>query len=195
VGCFGIFKVPGYRLRAGQVAEGRSFLDKYKPDLSPADYARLDAVFIDTELLGLANRIRDAADGDKAIAAIDEARLGGRIANSRATELLTFAVQKTATALSAARSTEGRDWLAAINYIENAVARFGSNREWEQALQTYRNNRAADFHNRFAAAWNRRNFDEARSILDEGLAEFPDNRQLLANRETVNRHQGQSGSR
>jgi hypothetical protein len=48
--------------------------------------------------------------------------------------------------------------------------------------------RVTDFHNRFATEWNRRNFDEARRILDEGLAEFPNDRQLLRNRETVNRH-------
>jgi hypothetical protein len=71
--------------------------------------------------------------------------------------------------------------------MENAINRFGPNRELEQTLQTFRQNRAGDFHNRFAAEWNRRNFEEAERILNEGLAEFPDNRQLLSNRETINR--------
>jgi hypothetical protein len=71
--------------------------------------------------------------------------------------------------------------------MESAIARYGSNRELEQALRTYRDNLAADYHNRFASAWNRRNFDEARRILNEGLAEFPDNRQLLSDRDIVDR--------
>jgi hypothetical protein len=44
-----------------------------------------------------------------------------------------------------------------------------------------------DFHNRFAAAFNRRDYSLARSILDEGLAEFPDNRRLLGDRTTLER--------
>jgi len=56
----------------------------------------------------------------------------------------------------------------------------------------YRSNLAVDYHNRFAAEWNRRNYDEAERILNEGLTEFPDNRQLLNNRETVNRHRARN---
>jgi tetratricopeptide (TPR) repeat protein len=141
-------------------------------------------MLVDGELLNAAHRIRNASDGDNVVNAIDQARSSGRIVDDRARELLTFAVQKTASILSAA---PGRDWLAAIHYIENALARFGPNRELEQSLQTYRSNRASDFHNRFAAAWNRKNYDEALRILDEGLAEFPTNRQLLTDRETVNK--------
>jgi len=178
--------------QANQLARARDFLDSHRAALTPEHYAQIDAVLFDTELLAAANRIRGAGDGDDVVAAIDEARASGRIDEIRARELLIFAVQRTAAVLSAA---PGRDWLAAINYIEAAAARFGANREWEQSLQTYRTNRAVDFHNRFAAAWNRRNFDEAVGILNEGLAEFPTNRQLLANRDTVRRHQAQSGLR
>ncbi|MDR1802464.1 MAG: hypothetical protein LBQ94_02555 [Treponema sp.] len=171
--------------RAGSFAEARTFLDAQKSALSAANYVELDAVLFDTEILDRANRIRGAADGDAVIAAVEAARSSGRIGSARASEIYTFAVQKTASVLSAA---PGRDWLAAINYIESTIARFGSNRELEQALRTYRSNRASDFHNRFAVAWNRRNYDEARRILDEGLAEFPGDRQLLSDMETVNRY-------
>jgi hypothetical protein len=47
---------------------------------------------------------------------------------------------------------------------------------------------ATDYHNRFATAWNRRNYDEAERILNEGLAKFPDDRQLLSNKETIEKH-------
>jgi len=170
---------------AGNLMGARTFLDAQRGALSAINYAGLDAVLFDMELLDRANRIRGVADGDAVIAAVEAARSSGRLAGARASEIYTFTVQKTASVLSAA---PGRDWLAAINYIENAIARFGSNRELDQALRTYRSNRAADFHNRFAAAWNRRNYDEARRILDEGLAEFPGDRQLLSDRETADRY-------
>ena len=171
-------------VRSNNLTEARAFLDAQGSALAPANYAQFDTMLLDTELLNNANRIRSVADGDNLIAAIEEARASGRIDERRTSELLTFVIQRTATIISS-----DRDWLAAINYIETAIARFGSNRELENMLRNYRANRAADFHNRFATAWNRRNFDEARRILDEGLAEFPNDRQLLANREIVNRHQ------
>jgi hypothetical protein len=46
---------------------------------------------------------------------------------------------------------------------------------------------ATDFHNRFAAAFNRRDYTLARTVLDEGLAAFPDNRRLLGDRDTLER--------
>ena len=168
-------------LQAGQMTEARNFLDSQRSVLSPANYAQFDVVLADTELVRGVNRIRSAAEGDNAIAAIEKARAENKINDQRTAELLTAAVQKTAAVISA-----DRDWRGAINYIENIIARFGSYRDLEQTLQNYRNNLATDFHNRFAAAWNRGNFDEAEFILNEGLAEFPVNRQLLADRETVN---------
>ena len=171
-------------LRAGQRAEARAFLNARQALLNRANYDQLDAMLIDSELLDRVNKLSGAAEADSVIDAIAEARSKGSINASRASELLTYAIQKTAAILSAAPH---RDWLAAINYIENAIARFGPNRELEQSLRTYRSNRAADFHNRFAAAWNNNNRKEAVRILDEGLAEFPSDRQLLADRETVNK--------
>ena len=173
-------------IRGNQFAQAQDFLERHKPDVNPEDFARLDALLTDNTLLTQANQIRNRSDGDAAVTAITQARANGRIDDKRADELLIFAVHKTSRELSAAPA---RDWLQAIKYLEDATARFGTRREWEEALEAYRHNRAADYHNRFAAAWNRRNYDEARRILDEGLAEFPTNRQLLSNQETVNRQQ------
>jgi tetratricopeptide (TPR) repeat protein len=166
-------------VKSGQTGAARDFLDNQKTALSPANYAQMDSILLDTELLNGASRIRNVSEGDSLLAAIGQAQAGKRLSAERAAELLTFTIQKTAAILSAAPA---RDWLAAIDYIEKAIARFGSSRELEQTLRNYRTNRAADFHNRFAAAWNRQHFEEAARILNQGLAEFPDNRQLLADR-------------
>ena len=171
--------------RSNNLAEARNFLETKKSVLSSANYAQLDSVLIDTELLSGAKRVRGADDGNSIIAAINEARANGRLAGKRADELYTFTVQKTASILSAA---PGRDWLSAIDYIESVIAVFGSNRELEQSLRTYKNNRAADFHNRFGAALNKKHFDEAERILNEALAEFPADSRLLADREILNKN-------
>jgi hypothetical protein len=47
--------------------------------------------------------------------------------------------------------------------------------------------RATDFHNRFAGAFNRRDYTLARRILEEALGEFPDNRRLLNDRGVLER--------
>ena len=170
------------QVKAGHTGAAREFLDRHKTALNAADYALLDSLLVDAELLSGASGIRSVNDGDSVLAAIEQARNTRRLDEGRAAEILNFAIQKTAAILSA---TPGRDWLSAITYIEKAIARFGSSRDLEQTLRNYRSNRAADFHNRFASAYNKRQFEEAARILREGLAEFPDNRQLLADREAV----------
>jgi tetratricopeptide (TPR) repeat protein len=169
-------------IRAGKLADARKFIDGQRPVLSAANYDKLDTLLIDSELFGRANQIRTAEDGDALINAVDQARKSGKIPEKRAVELITFAVQKTAVSLG---TTPAKNWRAAIQYIEAALARFGANRELEQGLNTYRGNLATDYHNRFATEWNKKNFDEAERILKEGLEEFPDNRQLLADKQTL----------
>jgi hypothetical protein len=47
--------------------------------------------------------------------------------------------------------------------------------------------RATDFHNRFAGAFNRRDYGLARHILEEALVEFPGDRRLLSDRGVLER--------
>jgi len=169
-------------IKVNKQADARKFLDGQKPVLSQANYDKLDTLLIDSELLGIANQIRVAADGDAVVNAIEQARNSGKIPEKRAVELITFAVQKTAASLSA---SPAGNWRAAVQYIETCLSRFGANRELEQALNIYRSNLATDYHNRFALEWNKKNYTEAERILNEGLAEFPKDRQLLSDKQTI----------
>jgi len=169
-------------IKANKLADARKILDGQKPVLLEANFDKLDTLLIDSELLGKANQIRTANDGDAVVNAVEQARNGGKIPEKRAVELITYAVQKTAASLSA---QPAGNWRAAIQYIEACLSRFGSNRELEQALNVYRSNLAADYHNRFASEWNKKNYAEAERILNEGLAEFPNDRQLLSDKQTI----------
>jgi tetratricopeptide (TPR) repeat protein len=172
-------------VKANQITEAKNFLNNQKTFLSLSDYKQLDALLLETELLAAANKIRAVGDGNGVINAVEQALENGRINDKRAAEIRTYAVNKTAAVLCAAPA---RDWRAAIAYIENAIARFGADRELEQAMRAYRGNLAADYHNRFADAWNKKKFDEAERILSEGLAETPDDRRLLSDKETINKN-------
>jgi hypothetical protein len=172
-------------IKERRISEARNFLDNQKTHITEADYAQLDALVVDADLLNRANNFKTAAEGNEIIIAIEQARDNGRLNEKRTSELLTYVIQKTAAALCAA---PGRDWRSAISYLENVLVKYGANRELEQSLRTYKNNLAADYHNRFAAEWNRHNYTEAERILNEGLNEFPDNRQLLSDRQTITRN-------
>jgi len=138
----------------------------------------------DADLLNKTNSFKTAAEGGDVISAIEQARANGKINDKRAAELLNYTIQKTASYLCA---PPNKDWRAAIRYLEGAIAKYGTNRELDQAIRTYKNNIVADYHNRFAAEWNKKNFPEAERIINEGLAEFPNDRQLLADKQTVDK--------
>jgi len=169
-------------IKANKLADARKFLDGQKPVLLGANFDKLDTLLVDSELLGKANQIRSAADGDNVVNAVEQARNSGKIPEKRAVELITYTVQKTAAFLSA---SPAGNWRAAIKYVEAYLSRFGANRELEQALNVYRSNLATDYHNRFAAEWNKKNYNDAERILNEGLAEFPNDRQLLSDKQNI----------
>jgi len=169
-------------LRELRFSEARNFLENNKAYITKEYYAVFDAEIIEADLVYRANRINSKAAADSVIDAVRQAREENRLSESRANEIIIFALLKTAASFSAAR-----DLRSAIVFLEDAIESFGPIRELEQSLGAYKSNLAADYHNRFAAEWNRRNYDEALCILNEGLVEFPDNRQLLSDKEIVNR--------
>ncbi|GHV11657.1 hypothetical protein FACS189491_03260 [Spirochaetia bacterium] len=175
--------------RGGRNSEARTFLAANAELLSRENFSRLELMVtnmelaaVDAELTKLANQISRADQAEGILAALDQAETEKRLPVDRAKELRSFVIIKTGNLLSAA---PGRDWLAAIAWIETAIARYGTDSRLEQAVQNFKSNRAVDFHNRFAAAFNRKNYDEVTQILREGLAEFPDNRQLQNDRNTA----------
>jgi len=165
-----------------KISDAYNFLENQKAHITDADYARLDSLIVDADLLNRANNFKTAAEGDEIIAGIEQARNNGRLTEKRASELITYVIQITAKSLCAAPL---RDWRAAIRYLENAISKYGANRELEQSLRTYNGNLATDYHNRFAAEWNKKNFEEAERVLDEALAEFPNDRRLLNDKQSI----------
>jgi hypothetical protein len=170
--------------RAGRLAEARDTLNLQASFLNAAGFDRLDKTLTDAELLDRASKMKNSGEAAAILAAIDQAAGRAILPPGRAGELRTFVIEKAASFLAA---NPARNWSGAASYLEDALRQYGPNRRLEQSLGNYRSNMAAEYHNRFAAAWNRQNHDEAAQILEEGLALFPDNRQLLADRGVVER--------
>ena len=174
--------------RRKEAARGREFLDANAALLSADNYHTLDALTTDAELTERASGFRGGgtvpSEAGAILDAIEDAERRSLLDGGRAAELRTVVIGKTADALG--RGSGGAsDWPAAIVWLESALDRYGPNRRLEQALGSCRTNHAVEFHNRFAGAWNKGDFDGAKEILAEGLALYPDNRQLLADRRTV----------
>jgi hypothetical protein len=172
-------------LRQGDAAGGREFLNANAALLSAANYRRLDALAADAELAARAAGLRGGAgtvlaEAGAILDAIDAAAGKALLDGTRATELRTAVIGKAAEILAGGRSGGAADWPAAIAWLVSALDRYGPNRRLEQTLAECRANHGVEFHNRFAAAWNKRDFDGAKKILAEGLALYPGNRQLLA---------------
>jgi hypothetical protein len=168
------------QIKAGRLAGARESLNLLAPALNAANFSRLDMALTDAELMEGASKIKNTGDAEALIAAIDRAEGQRLLSPDRTGELRNFAIEKAAAFLTA-----GRDWTGAVAWLETALRHYGPNPRIEQNLRNARSNLATDYHNRFAAAWNRRDREAAEKILEEGLALFPDNRQLLADRAIV----------
>jgi hypothetical protein len=110
-------------------------------------------------------------------------------------------------AFSAADGHNDPRWQNYLNMlVSNRVAKFGRARqftaardflaEWESWVDPAENRRleamvdnwlVTDFHNRFAAAFNRRDYSLAQGILDQALGEFPGDRRLLSDQNSLER--------
>lgn len=77
-------------------------------------------------------------------------------------------------AKKAETAARGRDWLAAAAVVEEGLAEIPGDKSLQNQRNAYRDNFAVEVHNRFAAEMNRGNRDEARRILEEGLAFVPE---------------------
>jgi hypothetical protein len=175
-------------LKAKKLTNARDFLEAQTEVLKEKDYLKFDTLLIDTELITQANKITGADEGNETVNAIRTARSEGRLPAKRAEELLNFTILKTADILARENdAAQGGNWRASIEFIQNSINTTGANRELEKALAAYKSNLAADYHNRFAAEWNSRNFENAEKILNEVLIEFPNNSRLLKDRETINK--------
>lgn len=159
-------------IRAKKTQEARTALTAMKPKLSAGNYASLDTMVLESEAADKVNAIRNPGDGEAALAFLAEA--WDRLPAAHRDEMRTVAILGEAERLSRAR-----DYLAGMNWLKNAVEKYGSNPRLENAMRTLRQNRISELHNEFAALFNKKDYTGARNSIEKALQEFPGEKQLV----------------
>ncbi|GHU80446.1 hypothetical protein FACS189468_0290 [Spirochaetia bacterium] len=160
-------------IRARRTTEARNELARHRALLDPAQAALLDLMVLEADLADRINGIKTAEDTAAALGALESS--AGKLPRDRLEEMRTLAYLKEAERLGA-----GKDWKGAIAWINGAIARYGRNARFDNALRVFRSNRIAALHNEFAALYNRQNYEAAHRAAREALEEFPGDRQLTA---------------
>jgi hypothetical protein len=164
-------------IRVKNFDAARVALDTYGAALNPADYRRLAGQITEGELVILVGNPGSAEEIDRALERLARAQEGREIPAARAAEL------RSALAVNLANRYGNQDgYLTGLRYLEGVVNRYGETPQLRNALNIFRSNRVAVLHNRFVEAFNRRDNDRARELLQAALAEFPNDRQLLSDK-------------
>jgi hypothetical protein len=166
------------QVRAGRIPEARESLQARGSLVSGENYRQLEALLLDAGLVKLSGDLKTLAAVETGLAAVRDAEGQALLPAARIDELRTFFLLK-AGEIRAAES----GWAAAAACAEDLIARYGPNAKLEEQLRAFRSNRVADLHNAFAAAYNRRSYDEALLLIRGALEEFPGNRQLTQDRD------------
>ncbi|MDR0388723.1 MAG: hypothetical protein LBH73_01475 [Spirochaetaceae bacterium] len=166
-------------LRTGKAAEARSLLDHNRRRLNDEDFARLDLLVRDAEMVELSAAFKGGPEETETI--LNALAVSG-LEPARLIELREFVLLTEGNRIASAQG-----WPDAIHWLEQALERFGPSGRISGALRVYRSNRAAELHNGFADLYNAKDYAAAQEWIQRALTEFPDNRQLATDRDLVER--------
>lgn len=158
-----------------QISGAWAVLREHSARLSPDQIRQITATLTDFELVQTAAQIKTVSEAERALAQIAAAQ--SLLPPRRVEEFRNFTILK-----GAELCAREKGWSGAIAFTEAAVRRYGTTQDIENSLSVFRSNRIAELHNAFAELYNRREYDAARIFIRQALEEFPDNRQLIADR-------------
>ena len=124
----------------------------------------------------LEKTVQTAAFED-AVSAVDNAFSNSIIDTSRWHELSLYLWSTEAKKRSA-----GKRWIKGWELLNSAPPTLKSNPQFSKLLDTYAKNTAVAYHNSFVSAFRKRDWQEARNIVSEGLNMFPTDSNLLKDR-------------
>jgi hypothetical protein len=167
-------------IRTKKTANARAELSVLKPRLGADHYNALDVMVLEAEAADLVNGIRNPGDVEAALAFLS--RSWEKLPEQIREEMRTTAVLK-----EAERIGRSRDWAGGMAWLTAAMEQYGKNSRFESAFRTFRQNRAGQLHNEFAALFNKRDYAGAKASIEQALAEFPGERQLVQDLDLVNK--------
>jgi hypothetical protein len=155
-------------LNAKRWEEALAFLGRMAERYGPL--ADLDALGMQARLALLADNV-SSMGREEALAELERAYRSGVVSAADREEFILAIISRSA---DETRKREG--WLAAWEDLAEAAGAYPSIAQLKGLAATARSNWVADTHNRFAAHFNARRYDEALSVLQAGLAIAPDER-------------------
>jgi hypothetical protein len=158
-------------LNAKRWDEALRFLGRVTEYYGPL--ADLDSLGMQARLALLADNV-SALGRDEALAELERAYRAGVVSDSERVEFILAIVSRAADEL---RRREG--WLAAWTALAEAAGDYPAIAQLKGLAATARSNWVADTHNRFAAHFNARRYNEAEAVLKAGLAIAPEERLFI----------------
>ncbi|MDR2072907.1 MAG: hypothetical protein LBP60_05705 [Spirochaetaceae bacterium] len=170
-------------IRSRKITDARTALNTLgavKEKLSPGQYQALELIVLEAEGAEMINGIKNPGEAEAALAFL--ARIWERLPELRREEMRTTAVLK-----EAERIGRSGDWIRGMEWLRNAIEKYGSNTRLESAHRTFRQNRVGELHNQFASLFNKRDYGGAREFIQKALAEFPGENRLMQDLTLVER--------
>ncbi|MDR2900358.1 MAG: hypothetical protein LBV20_02400 [Treponema sp.] len=162
-------------IRTKKISDARVFLDMEASRFSSANYAKLELLVSDAELVQITSLVSTAVGTEQALQKIAQIESRGIISADRIAEVRSFVLLK-----EAERRAKNSGWKDAAIYMEHAIDTYGSNTQLKNALKVFKDNIAIDYHNEFADLFNAGEYEEALRVMQKALQEFPSNRQLTS---------------
>ncbi len=153
-------------LNAKRWEDALAFLERVAERYGPL--ADLDALGMQARLALLADNVSSMGQ-EEALAELERAYRAGVVSAPEREEFILAIVSRAA---DETRRREG--WLAAWTALARAAGDYPSIAQLKALAATARSNWVADTHNRFAAHFNARRYDEALKVIMAGLAIAPD---------------------
>ncbi|MDR0720507.1 MAG: hypothetical protein LBF78_12790 [Treponema sp.] len=167
-------------VRAKRFTDAWNALAANAPRLDAEDHKRLGAMLADADLSQKVSAIKTAKDADDVLGLLKNSP--ALLPAGRLREMTIYTLCK-----KAEFTAQSGGYKTAIAFIETALKEHGPDSRFDNLLKAFRANRVAELHNAFAEAYNKKNFENARALLEDALGEFPGNSQLLRDKEIADK--------
>ena len=155
-------------VRRGQLEEARERLDSLKLRLTADAVQSLELMVCDAELLAALDEVMTGGADSDFLEVLNRIRLDEVISAGRLQEVeLNWRLHR----IRLIAESEG--WAAANNAAEEAISEMGRLPQLESARRIYYSNQKAVLYNAAADAFNSRLYDEARTLTEQAMLEFP----------------------
>jgi tetratricopeptide (TPR) repeat protein len=158
-------------VQAGKYGEAYANLEAYSDRLETQVQRDLFRIVVEAELVKRVQGIAAVQEAEAIFSALDDALAEQTLPAERVRELQVFVGLRMTEKIAKASGNR-----PALTYLD--ALQFSADRRIQDARKIYRSNIIAEFHNEFARLFNQRDYEKARKVIAQALAEFPQEKRL-----------------